>query len=78
MKITKTMQKLLDRKMSGTELQVHGMRECKAAQALVNAGLAKRYESLSYLSSGQSYYNHFRRCWATAKPCAVLSGVVYF
>ncbi|MGN7104888.1 hypothetical protein ACTHR6_24970 [Ralstonia holmesii] len=76
--MTKTMQKLLDRRDGQVCIAVSGARESAAARALVAAGLAIRYDNQSKLVSGKSYYNHFHRGWATAKPYSDIGGVLHF
>lgn len=76
--MTKTMQKLLDRRDGQVSIAVSGARESSAARALVAAGFAVRYDNQSKLVIGASYYNHFTRGWATAKPYSDIGGVLYF
>lgn len=76
--ITKTMQKLLDRRaMADSYVSVDGKREADAARALVAAGLAVRVDISAELSAG-TYYDHFGRSFATRKWRCVIGGRVYF
>ncbi|WP_155747109.1 hypothetical protein [Burkholderia territorii] len=77
-KLTKTMQKLLDRRAGNDSIVIEGAREASAARALVSSGLAKSYDSQTRMFSGRSYYNHFHRCWGTAKPYVSIGGILYF
>jgi hypothetical protein len=43
----------------------------------VAQGMAARYESQSKMITG-TYYNHFRRGYATRAPRADIGGILYF
>ena len=77
-KLTATMQALLTRRNGLDSIICMGIRETNAARALVAQGMATRYESQSRVVSGETYYNHFTRRFATRKTRADIGGILYF
>jgi pyruvate dehydrogenase complex dehydrogenase (E1) component len=76
-KLTVTMRALLARRNGADSIVCTGIRETNAARALVAAGMAARYESQAKMITG-TYYNHFRRGYATRAPRADIGGILYF
>ncbi|QBX06442.1 hypothetical protein H1O16_gp029 [Burkholderia phage BcepSaruman] len=76
-KITKTMQALLDARGDADSVPVTGARQAQAARALVDAGLARMYSNQSRVVSG-TYYNHFTRRYESRAPRADIGGILYF
>lgn len=60
-----------------SSLSVDNYRDCIAARRLAEKGVAKSYKSMSRSHVGESYFNHFHRCWATRKPYTSFAGVLY-
>lgn len=50
--------------------------ECAAARRLADQGRAKSYKSMTEHRYGESYYNHFHRCYATRKSYVAWGGVL--
>lgn len=59
-----------------SSLSVTSRWECSAARRLVEHGKAKSYKSTTEHRHGESYYNHFHRCYATRKSYVVWGGVI--
>lgn len=80
MTLTKTQVKLLARReQQQTDcISVDGRREVDAAQALVAAGLAVRFENMGSMSGGKFYIHPITRNGATTKPVYVAAGRLYF
>lgn len=76
--ITKTMQVLLNARQGADSIAVAGIRQANAARALVAAGLATRYVSQSRVIANETYYDHFRRAYATRQSRADIGGLLYF
>jgi hypothetical protein len=76
-KLTLTMRALLEVRQGADSVPIVGIRQARAAHALVAQGLAARYESQSRLVGG-TYYNHFTRAYATRAIRADIGGILYF
>lgn len=59
-----------------TTISVSTRWECTAARRLADQGLAKSYKSLTEHRYGESYYNHFHRCYATRKTYVAWGGIL--
>lgn len=77
-KLTVTMRALLARRNGLNSIICVGIRETNAARALVAQGMAARYESQSRVITGETYYNHFTRGYATRASRADIGGILYF
>jgi len=84
MKLTKTQQTLMARERDDTgRVWCEGIREANAARALVQAGLAVRYENHTSPAArrsglGDTYYNHFTRSYQSYRPLTVVAGAIFF
>lgn len=76
--MTITMRALLAARNGADHIPITGLRQAKAARALVAQGMAARFESQSRLSGGETYYNYFRRAYATRVSRADIGGILYF
>jgi hypothetical protein len=77
-KLTATMRALLAARQGADSIAIVGARQANAARALVAQGMAREYRNQSRMITGETYYNHFRRGFATRAPRVDIGGILYF